>query len=138
MTEETCHVEKVEVEHNGDFHDGFPTHVVVDGKTLPQLYPDDEFKWDKKITIRAVSHKALVIDVETGGGNLLRFVPRQFAMTMFDVHVEIHPERYPCKVVIGGHEVHCTDFKIVFEEGVMPRFNVSIVPWPMNETILED
>ena len=128
VVDETVDLPEIELVHAGGGDDGYPTYVKIDGKTSPDMWPTDNGKREVKITLAAIAGEPFCIYVEWQNKKVTIYRPREFNFTLGDLHIEIHPDRYPCLISLGGYEPRLPQMVAVFEEGKMVLFHMAIKP----------
>lgn len=108
--------------------DGFGTIVHVDGKFV-------QGKRDKEITLRAVAGNPCQIAVLWDDNTTEVFEPEEFELNLGCLHVEIHPDRRPCKISVGGYEPRVYSLEVKFETGAAPWVDLRFHPRPAAEAV---
>lgn len=118
-------VKRLDIIHKGYLVDGFPTTLRIDGVELPQCDPS---MMEKIITLMIEAGEPLMVLVELGNGETVQFRPSEFDLTLGDIHIQISPDRMPCKVTIGGYEPYIKRLSIRFAEGELVLVNLDVMP----------
>ena len=132
---EVTKVKRLDIVHKGNCHDGYPTIVLIDGKTGPEMDPP---RWDKVITLVAEAGEPLRVEVDYANGFPSQaYEPEEFELHLGDLTVKCpYPGRYPALVMLGGYNPRVRSLTILFQEGEAVWTNLTILPYmPTDESV---
>ncbi len=118
---------KLEIDHRGNYVDGFPTRVLLDGKILPECDPP---MWEKSITLVSEAGEPLRVICDLGKdreGEVIEFQPEEFDFEYGELRTRIHPRYNPCKISVAGYEPKVRKVSIRFFEGELPTVNLEFI-----------
>lgn len=119
------------IEHPSTVYDGFKTFAVIDGASPYNL--GDEILLERIITLVVDCDAVPIVDVEylvegTCEIVLARIKPKYLYMKCGSLSVETRDDRFPCQILLDGHEPRVKVLTMRFAEGEACWVNMTILP----------